>query len=80
MDRIGVRWVILSGVGLTGISLFLMGSITKLWQYEILCIMEVPGYVLAGPISNQVLITRWFRISPSQASAPKEYKYFENLP
>jgi MFS family permease len=61
IDRIGVRWVILFGVGLIGISLFLMGSITKFWQYEILCIVEVLGYVLAGPISNQVLITRWFR-------------------
>jgi MFS family permease len=60
IDRIGVRWVILCGVGLTGISLLLMGSITRLWQYELLCIMEVLGYVLAGPISNQVLVTRWF--------------------
>jgi MFS family permease len=67
IDRIGVRWVILSGVGLTGISLLLMGSITKLWQYEILCIIEVLGYVLAGPISNQVLVTRWFRARRGRA-------------
>jgi MFS family permease len=67
IDRIGVRWVILSGVSLTGISLFFMGSITKLWQYEILCIVEVLGYVLAGPISNQVLITRWFRLRRGRA-------------
>ena len=46
IDRIGVRWVILSGVSLTGISLFFMGSITKLWQYEILCIVEVLGLSL----------------------------------
>jgi MFS family permease len=67
IDRIGVRWVILSGVGLTGLSLLLMGSITKLWQYEILCIIEVLGYVLAGPISNQVLVTRWFRARRGRA-------------
>jgi len=67
IDRIGVRWVILSGVSLTGLSLFLMGSITKLWQYEILCIVEVLGYVLAGPISNQVLVTRWFRLRRGRA-------------
>jgi MFS family permease len=67
IDRIGVRWVILCGVGLTGISLLLMGSITKLWQYEILCIMEVLGYVLAGPIPNQVLVTRWFRARRGRA-------------
>jgi MFS family permease len=67
IDRIGVRWVILCGVGLIGISLMLMGSITKLWQYEILCIMEVLGYVLAGPIPNQVLVTRWFRARRGRA-------------
>jgi MFS family permease len=67
IDRIGVRWVILSGVGLIGFSLLLMGSITKLWQYEILCIIEVLGYVLAGPISNQVLVTRWFRARRGRA-------------
>jgi MFS family permease len=67
IDRVGVRWVILSGVALTGISLFFIGSITTLWQYEILCIVEVLGYVLAGPISNQVLITRWFRLRRGRA-------------
>ena len=67
IDRIGVRWVILSGVVLSGISLLLMGSITKLWQYEILCIVQVLGYVLAGPISNQVLITRWFHARRGRA-------------
>jgi MFS family permease len=67
IDRIGVRWVILSGVVLSGISLLLMGSITKLWQYEILCIVQVLGYVLAGPISNQVLVTRWFHARRGRA-------------
>lgn len=67
IDRIGVRWVILCGVVLTGASLLLMGSITKLWQYELLCVMEVLGYVLAGPISNQVLITRWFHLRRGRA-------------
>jgi MFS family permease len=67
IDRIGVRWVILTGVCMTGISLLLMGSITKLWQYEILCILQVLGYVLAGPISNQVLVTRWFRARRGRA-------------
>src|SRR6202040_3555251 len=54
IDRIGARWVILSGAGLVGISLVLMGSMTRLWHYELFCIMEVMGYVLAGPIANQV--------------------------
>jgi MFS family permease len=44
-----------------------MGSMTQFWQYEILCIMEVLGYVLAGPIANQVLVARWFRERRGQA-------------
>jgi MFS family permease len=67
IDRIGARWVILSGAGLIGISLLLMGSMTKLWHYELFCIMEVLGYVLAGPIANQVLVARWFRIRRGRA-------------
>ena len=60
IDRIGARWVILSGVGLIGFSLMLMGMMTRLWHYELLCVFEVLGYVLAGPIANQVLISHWF--------------------
>src|ERR1700694_246174 len=61
IDRIGARWVILVGAGLVGASLVLMARITKLWHYEALCILEVLGYVLAGPIANQVLVARWFK-------------------
>jgi len=60
IDRIGARLVILVGVGLVGIPLLLMGWMNRFWQFEILCIVEVLGYVLAGPIPNQVLISRWF--------------------
>ena len=67
IDRIGARFVILAGVSLVAASLLLMGSMTKFWQYELLCIMEVLGYVLAGPIANQVLVARWFRERRGQA-------------
>jgi MFS family permease len=60
IDRVGARLVILVGVGLVGIPLLLMGWMTRFWEFEILCIVEVLGYVLAGPIPNQVLISRWF--------------------
>src|ERR1700745_2422873 len=60
IDRIGARVVILAGVGLVGLSLLLMGSMTSFWQFEVLCIVEVIGYVLGGPIANQVLIAKWF--------------------
>jgi MFS family permease len=67
IDKIGARFVILAGVGLVGVPLLLMGSITRFWQFELLCIVEVLGYVLAGPIANQVLIARWFRRRRGQA-------------
>jgi MFS transporter, OFA family, oxalate/formate antiporter len=67
IDRVGARWVILTGVGLIGMSLILMGSMTKLWHYELLCITEVLGYVLAGPIGNQVLVARWFQARRGRA-------------
>src|SRR5580704_10083334 len=61
IDRIGARSVILAGVALVGGSMVLMGSMTRFWQFELLCVMDVLGYVLAGPIANQVLVARWFR-------------------
>ena len=67
IDRIGARGVILSGAGLVGISLLLMGSMTRLWHYELFCILEVLGYVLAGPIANQVLVARWFHMRRGRA-------------
>ncbi|MGO8718679.1 MAG: MFS transporter [Acidobacteriaceae bacterium] len=67
IDRIGARSVILSGIALIGLPLVLMGRMTHFWQYELLCIAEVVGYTLAGPIANQVLIAQWFRVRRGQA-------------
>ena len=60
IDRIGARFVILAGVCLVAASLILMGSMRRFWQFELLCVVEVIGYVFAGPIANQVLIAQWF--------------------
>ncbi len=67
IDKIGARWVIFAGAALTGIPLILMGFMTEFWQYQILCVLEVIGYVLAGPISNQVLVAQWFRARRGRA-------------
>jgi len=67
IDRLGARRVILVGIGFVGVSLILMGTMTRLWQYELLCGTEVVGYVLAGPIANQVLVARWFRARRGRA-------------
>jgi len=60
IDRFGARLVILLGIGLIGLPLIAMGFVRHFWEYEVICILEVLGYVLAGPVSNQVLITQWF--------------------
>ncbi len=67
IDRVGARGVILAGIAFVGVSLLLMGTMTRLWHYELLCITEVIGYVLAGPIANQVLVARWFRMRRGRA-------------
>jgi len=67
IDRIGARWVIVTGAALVAGSLALMARMTKLWEYEALCVMEVLGYVLAGPIANQVLVSKWFRARRGRA-------------
>ncbi len=67
IDRLGPRLSILLGIGFVGPSLFLMGRITSLRQYYLLCFAEVLGYVLAGPIPNQVLVSNWFRAARGRA-------------
>jgi MFS family permease len=67
IDRLGSRQVIRIGIWCVGLPLILMGSMTRLWQYYLLCIAEVVGYVLTGPIPNQVLISNWFRLKRGRA-------------
>ncbi len=67
IDRVGAKAVILAGVALVSGSLILMSRITAFWQFELLCIVEVIGYVFAGPIANQVLVARWFERRRGQA-------------
>lgn len=67
IDRIGARRVLRIGILLVALALILMARMTHLWQYYVLCVVEVVGYVLAGPISNQVLISNWFRAKRGRA-------------
>src|SRR5262249_14311113 len=67
IDRIGARWVIVAGTACVGVSVLLMARMTRLWEYEALCVLEVLGYVFAGPIANQVLVSRWFRARRGRA-------------
>jgi MFS family permease len=67
IDRIGARQVIRFGLLLVGLPLVMMGWMSSLSEYYALCILEVVGYVLAGPIPNQVLISNWFRAKRGRA-------------
>lgn len=67
IDRWGARRVIRIGIWFVGVSPILMGSMTRLWQYYLLCVAEVVGYVLTGPIPNQVLISNWFHVRRGRA-------------
>lgn len=61
IDRLGARRVIWAGVWLVGLPMVLMGSMTRLWQFYLLCMAIAIGYVLTGPIPNQVLVANWFQ-------------------
>jgi MFS transporter, OFA family, oxalate/formate antiporter len=67
IDRRGAQSVIRFGLVFVGVPLILMGWMTHLWQYYVLSIAEVLGYILTGPIPNQVLIARWFRAARGRA-------------
>jgi len=67
IDRFGARRVLRVGILLVALPLVLMGWMTRLWEYYLLCIVEVVGYVLAGPISNQVLVSNWFNAKRGRA-------------
>jgi MFS family permease len=67
IDRIGARRVLRLGILLVALPLVLMGWMTRVWEYYFLCVVEVVGYVLAGPISNQVLVSNWFQAKRGRA-------------
>ena len=67
IDRLGARPILRAGVLAVALAFILMARMTRLWEYYALCIVEVVGYVLAGPISNQVLVSNWFRVKRGQA-------------
>ncbi len=67
IDRLGPRQVTRVGVWLVGLSLVGMGAMSRLWQYYLLCFTEVLGYVMTGPIPNQVLVANWFQSKRGRA-------------
>jgi MFS family permease len=60
IDRFGPRRLMLAGILMGGVALMGLGSMTALWMFYLFYLFNALGYVCAGPLPNQVLLTRWF--------------------
>src|SRR5206468_237404 len=60
VDRFGPRRLMLSGIVMAGVALVGLGSMNALWMFYFFYLFNALGYVCAGPLPNQVLLTSWF--------------------
>lgn len=60
VDRFGPRRLMMAGILLAGVALIGLGSMNALWMFYLFYLFNALGYVCAGPLPNQVLLTRWF--------------------
>jgi len=60
IDKFGPRRLMLAGILMGGVALIGLGSLTALWMFYLFYLFNALGYVCAGPLPNQVLLTRWF--------------------
>jgi sugar phosphate permease len=67
IDRFGPKRLMLAGVLMAGIALVGLGSITSLAGFYFFYLFNALGYVLGGPLPNQVLLSRWFTTARGRA-------------
>ena len=69
IDKFGPRRVMLVGVLLGGGAVHGLSTVTatSLWQFYFFYILIALAYMTAGPLPNQVLISRWFNKSRGKA-------------
>jgi MFS family permease len=60
IDRFGTKYVLLGGLLAAGGAFFGFCTMHSLKAYYLFYFMQSIGYVAAGPIPNQVLISQWF--------------------
>lgn len=60
IDKFGPRRLMLAGIVMGGVALIGLGSMSALWMFYLFYLFNALGYVCAGPLPNQVLLTRWF--------------------
>ncbi|HEY6803003.1 MAG TPA: MFS transporter [Pyrinomonadaceae bacterium] len=67
VDRFGPRRLMLVGILFAGIALIGLGNTNVLGLFYFFYLLNALGYVCAGPLPNQVLLTRWFTKSRGKA-------------
>lgn len=67
IDRFGPRRVMLIGILIGGGAVMGLGMVNSLWQFYFFYILIALAYMTAGPLPNQVLISRWFDKSRGKA-------------
>jgi MFS family permease len=60
VDRFGSRRLMIVGILLAGLAPIGLGATTSLAMFYTFYLCNALGYVLGGPLPNQVLLSRWF--------------------
>jgi len=60
VDRFGPRRLMLVGILFAGIAPIGLGGTTTLLAFYTFYLMNALGYVVGGPLPNQVMLSRWF--------------------
>ena len=60
VDRFGSRRLMIIGILLAGLAPIGLGAMTSLAMFYTFYLCNALGYVLGGPLPNQVLLSRWF--------------------
>lgn len=60
LDRFDVRWVMIGGAALAGVSLGVTGHAERLWQIYALYVLFGIGNAAVSIVTSTTLVTRWF--------------------
>lgn len=67
IDRFGLKRLMIVGILFGAISIIGLGQVNTLPMFYVCFIFNALGYVCAGPLPNQVLLSRWFKESRGKA-------------
>lgn len=68
IPKFSPRKLIIAGTGLMSIAFLCWGNMNgSIWVYWGIWIIYSTGYMLAGPVPHQIIISRWFRLNRGKA-------------